>query len=115
MVHIASATITVYVYGNVDAEKIIKGVNDYTTERTDKIMAAVDDVKGGLAGLGTDLDEIATDVDTILAKLTVFADAGMTPEQVHEVIGIVSTLKGRTREIGDKVPPPPPPPERTRK
>ncbi len=62
------------------------------------------DIKALISDVGTDVAEIITDLDFVIAKADSLAN-GMTAAEVAEIKAMLVDLKTKTRATADKVPP----------
>jgi archaellum component FlaC len=74
--------------------------------RMETIMAKVDELKAQITDIGNDITEIDTDLQSVIDKLAAASAGGdgLTAEQVTEISGMLTEIKGRTRTTADKVP-----------
>ena len=70
----------------------------------ERIMAAIDDLRAQVAQITTDLAEVSSDVDSLIAGLP--GEGGLNAEQVAELKNSLANVSSGLRTVADKYTPP---------
>lgn len=94
-----------------DSVKVKKSLKRIET-KVDAIMSTLEELTGLLGEIGTEVDKVSTDTDTLLAALAAIPPGGLTPEQqaaIDAAVAKATEIRDRLTALDSKVPDATPP------